>query len=129
MGGISCCRFTVEGFKLPQTTDFRVSDILGSGISAAAIPNPHQIQHTVVSYINDQILPLVCHRLSRFRVLDILDILDIKISILARQEVILTRSTVVLTRLSVIFKKSINDLTRPVVVLPHSTVILVHVQY
>ena len=86
MGGISERRFTVEGFNRPQTTDFRVSDVRGSEIPAAAITNPHQIRHTVVSYINDQIL----------------DTMDVKISILARPEVILTRSTVILTHPTVV---------------------------
>ena len=97
MGGISCCRFTVEGFKLPQTTDFRVSDVLGSEISAAAITNPHQIKRTVVSYINDQIL----------------DTMDVKISILARPEVILTRSTVILTHSTVVWTRLSVILTSP----------------
>ena len=78
MGGISCCRFTVEGFKLPQTTDFRVSDVLGSEISAAATTNLHQIQHTVVSYINDQVS--ACSAV-----------------VLTHQSVIFTRSAVILT--------------------------------
>ena len=54
MGGISERRFTVEGFKLPQTTDFRVSDALDTKISSPAITIPHQLKQAVVSYINDQ---------------------------------------------------------------------------
>ena len=119
MGGISGCRFTVEGFKLPQTTDFRVSDVLDSEISAAAIPNPHQIQHTVVSYINDQILAFVCHRTSRFRVLDIL---DIKISILAR----MFNSNTHISDFDTLgseFDASNTDLMRPTVLLTRPAVV------
>ena len=55
MGGISERRFTVEGFKRPQTTDFRVSDALDTEISSPAITIPHQLKQAVVSYTTTKI--------------------------------------------------------------------------